>query len=351
VHINFDSGEFVSVLTDILGFKAGLVVAPSRLEGMKATAPSEIQVHWPVPSTAPVRMRAEEFQAIVSWLLFRVGALPQFVPGAHERLLAEQTAAPPQLQATYRLVLDAMAWHVKDQTLQRVARGINPFTSPEPLDAMPWIEECATKGGLAAFELALKIVGYVNHDAIAFSWNRIRRIQWKDEVDLDALFRDAGFDPIHGHFFDQRYIDYLSTNAEEVGAIHWRQFERLTAEFFTRHGYNVDLGPGRGDGGVDVRVWRAGGSGPPLMLIQCKRQKDVVEQVYVKALYADVLDEKAASGLLVTTSRLEPCAARWCAAHSYKIDSAERPKLRTWIEQLRTSEAEISFDGSAIDTE
>jgi hypothetical protein len=44
------------------------------------------------------------------------------------------------------------------------------------------------------------------------------------------------------------------------------------------------------DGGVDVRVWTDQDSktGPPLMLIQCKRYKDVVGIETVKAFWSDV---------------------------------------------------------------
>jgi hypothetical protein len=43
-------------------------------------------------------------------------------------------------------------------------------------------------------------------------------------------------------YLDQRYIDYLAKNSEEMGRIHWRNFERLTTEFFRRLGYELDLG-------------------------------------------------------------------------------------------------------------
>ena len=52
----------------------------------------------------------------------------------------------------------------------------------------------------------------------------------------------------------------------------------------------MDLGKGTKDGGVDVRVWtdREAKAGPPMMLIQCKRYKDVVGIETVKAFWADV---------------------------------------------------------------
>lgn len=335
--INFGESELVSTLQEIVGFKGGLAVTMARIDELVRAAPEHIRAMWPQPATLPTRIQAEDFQELVSWLLFRLGTLPSHLPTAHERLMIEEADAPPELRPTYQLVMSALVEEITRQTLARVRRGENPFANPQPLDMTGWVDRCFSAGGRAAFDLALRVLGYVKHDSIAFAWNRVRRIEWQDEATLDDLFHDAGIDPVHGRFFDQRYIDYLSANSVEIGAIHWRQFERLTAEFFERQGYKVDLGPGTGDGGVDVRVWRKDSDGPPLILIQCKRWKDVVQQVHVKALYADVLDEKATSGLVVTTSRLEPAAAKWCEAHSYQIDAAERPTLRVWIEHLRTT--------------
>jgi restriction system protein len=86
----------------------------------------------------------------------------------------------------------------------------------------------------------------------------------------------------------------------------------LSAEFFHRAGFSVELGKGRNDDGIDVRAWKAGADvgGPAQLIVQCKRQKAAVEKVIVKALYADVLNEQAESGIIVTTSRRSPGAKK-----------------------------------------
>ncbi len=88
---------------------------------------------------------------------------------------------------------------------------------------------------------------------------------------------------------------YLSNNHDRIGEMHWRQFEKLTAEFYDRDGYKVELGPGSDDDGVDVRVWKpdASPSESPLCIVQCKRQKDKIEKVVVKGLHADIQFEQA----------------------------------------------------------
>ncbi len=94
-------------------------------------------------------------------------------------------------------------------------------------------------------------------------------------------------------FFDQRFINYLSANFDTINQINWRKFEGLIAEFFDRSGFTVEIGPGRNDDGVDVRLWPKTYDNhlPPSMLVQCKRQKEKIEKVVVKVLYADIIKE------------------------------------------------------------
>ncbi|MFM9587267.1 restriction endonuclease, partial [Streptomyces caniscabiei] len=94
-------------------------------------------------------------------------------------------------------------------------------------------------------------------------------------------------------------------------------------EWFQREGYDVELGPGRNDGSIDVRLWQPGAApgAPPAVIVQCKRQTRKIERIVVKALYADVLAEGAGAGLVVTTSDISPGAARDIAARAYPITS------------------------------
>ena len=75
---------------------------------------------------------------------------------------------------------------------------------------------------------------------------------------------------------------------------------------------------------------------PPLILVQCKRQQEKVSQVVLKALWADVSDEGAQSGFIVTTSALAPSAKTVRKARGYPIAAVERETLKDWMEQLRS---------------
>lgn len=152
------------------------------------------------------------------------------------------------------------------------------------------------------------------------------------------LFRSEDLGTLHGHFFDQRFIDYLQANFERLGDIHWRKFEGLAGEFFEREGFTVDIGPGRNDDGVDLRIYPrdAEPERPPLIIVQCKRQKEKIGKTLLKSVYADVVHEGAESGLIVTSSWLSPGTEIMRTARNYPIEAADRDTLRTWVAKLKT---------------
>ena len=158
-----------------------------------------------------------------------------------------------------------------------------------------------------------------------------------------TLFESASLVTPHGKYLDQRFIDFLAENFESIDDMHWRKFEGLSAEFFEREGARVEVGPGSNDDGVDLRVWWPDDDQekPAAVLVQCKREKSAVDKVTLKALYADVLHERASSGLIVTTQRLSPGAETTRTARSYPIDAADRATLRIWIDKMRKNRTDI----------
>jgi restriction system protein len=184
----------------------------------------------------------------------------------------------------------------------------------------------------------MEILSGTNNDMHRSAWGSVRNVEWKDEIELKELFESEKLDTQHGKFLDQRFIDFLDRNFEKVDEMHWRKFEGLAGEFFEREGYRVEMGPGRGDGGVDLRVFPkdAGEGDPPLIIVQCKRQKAKIDMVLVKSVYTDVEWEKAKSGLIVTTSTFAPGADRVRTARAYAVEAADRPKLHEWLAKMRS---------------
>jgi len=171
---------------------------------------------------------------------------------------------------------------------------------------------------------------------VGFHYHRTRDRHWDGVVKLDQLFQGEHIPDDPTVYLDQRYIDYLAKNSEEMCQMHWRNFERLTTEFFRRQGYAVDLGPGTKDGGVDVRVWtdKESKAGPPLLLIQCKRTKRVVGIETVKAFWTDVEFERAEKGLLATTSVVSRDSKKICAVRQWPMSFAEGEQVQQWARSM-----------------
>lgn len=160
--------------------------------------------------------------------------------------------------------------------------------------------------------------------------------EWSDVVNLNDLFSQHKPVVTEGEFFDQRFINFLSVNQEKLGEIHWRKFEELISECFSKFGYEVELGTGTNDDGVDIRVWLDDKSTAPEYIIQCKRQKSKIDKVTVKGLYADVLHNEANMGLLVTTSEFSVGATKTVNARGYPIKEVNGDKIKKWLVELRT---------------
>ena len=179
-------------------------------------------------------------------------------------------------------------------------------------------------------------------------WGQTRRETAADLLDLSDLFEKSAAPCPNGSFIDQRFIDYLYANLDCVSRIHWRQFERLVAEYLCRQGYFVELGPGGNDDGVDIRMWadepEPGQS--PLVIVQCKRQRSKIEKVIVKALWADIGATSSLRGLVATTSTLTPGAASTIKARGYGIDVADYDAICQWLTTMRTPGTGITLDNA-----
>jgi restriction system protein len=187
---------------------------------------------------------------------------------------------------------------------------------------------------------------YVDRFASVISQTMDRSVQWfqVEEIDtswaipLGDLFQTESIPADPETYLDQRYLDFLAKNSEDLQRIHWRNFERLTTEFFRRKGFAVELGPGGDDGGIDVRVWKNGADlkGPPLLLIQCKRYKDTndVEIETVKAFWTDVHYEGAHRGLIATTARIAPGGIAVSVGRRWPLGFAQHEQVNHWVQQM-----------------
>ncbi|MEV5655926.1 restriction endonuclease [Streptomyces sp. NPDC052291] len=170
-------------------------------------------------------------------------------------------------------------------------------------------------------------------------WVKYQGPEWRDLLSLSELFSSESTMSSYGKFFDQRFINYLVTNHDELSLINWRKFEGLVGEYFHRCGFEVALGPGRNDDGVDLRIWEShtGTDEPPLLIVQCKREKRKISKVTVKALAADVIWEGAQQGLLVATTDWSPGARNLVQTRKYRVSEVNRAAVHSWLADMHSS--------------
>lgn len=277
-------------------------------------------------------IRPEDFEDAVLNIRKAIGNLPdaklgQIVMFDAVRALYDEGGDPKKIGEAYLAVSDSG----KYASLGKEAiKEIIAISGQHPLHVLKF----------------LKAFSEMQQRRMNFLYGRVRQRTWDGAVSLDRLFEGEHIPDDPEVYLDQHYIDYLAKNSEEMGRIHWRNFERLTTEFFRRQGYEVDLGKGTKDGGVDVRIWtdKDSKTGPPLMLIQCKRYKDVVGIETVKAFWSDVHFEGAERGLIATTSSVSRDSKKICKVRKWPMNFAEAAEISKWARTMWRYAAPIRDD-------
>ncbi len=317
--------DFFEDLADIVGMKSGLVL--DRTEIVRLLKEHEHFAEFAeLKENAGLRIRSEVYEAIVEYLLFRVGRIERprnAFPGVE--LFHKYKRDPKKLEMVHAIG-DEFTRYL-DSTLASSAKVIDP---------VPFVDAMKAKYGFEGAIMALNYMSSLDVYLTISPWGQPTR-HFENEIELKELFTSEKLEPFYGKFIDQRYIDFLHRNFDRVDKINWRKFEGLTGEFFHREGFHVELGSGRNDNNVDVRLWptKPSDDQPPAVIVQCKRQKATVGKVIVKALYADVLAERANSGLIVTTSELAAGAKTVIKARHYPVEQADRRTVRMWVENMR----------------
>lgn len=327
----FNGIEFSAFLSELIGYKSGIALTQNDLCELVSDEEKYESV-LKQPDEAVIRIRSEELESLVGLLLYRVGHIESPEVGfSFVRLIHKYKHNEEEL-AAYMTAMELFTEIMPEISKQTAAAG------KKAIDPSPFIKASIDKAGKLGGKIAIELLEGYNRDLYTSPYILCRRIDWVDTVDLMDLFKSESLVTQYGKFVDQRYIDYLHRNFEKINDINWRKFEGLTGEFFTRNGFHVEIGPGRDDGGVDLRIWPSETdiNLPPLILVQCKRQRSNVEKVIVKALWADVLEENAQSGLIVTTSALSIGADKVCKARGYPVCQANRETLKIWIKNMKT---------------
>lgn len=324
--INFRGAQFLGELGELTGYKSGLALDESRFKEIFVAGGYDD--YWPDDPDQWIRIRSEVVEELFAFTLAQLGAGPK-VHVVHPTVFVYHRVKddPAKLQMFYEISPKFL-----DFLKSSLAQG------DKVIKPVSFIRTIAEQYGSEGFEIAMMMSEALAAHQLQSPWAVTRRVEWKDIRELQDLFDSERLDGPHGEFFDERFANFLAANFDEVGTINWRQFEGLAAEFFKREGYAVELGPGRNDDGVDIRL-RPDGTpegAPAVILVQCKRQRAKIDKAVVKALWADIVAEGAESGVIVTTSSFSPGAATTRSARGYPIVEADRERVREFVEALKS---------------
>jgi len=143
---------------------------------------------------------------------------------------------------------------------------------------------------------------------------------------------------LYGHF---------ASRPDDLQRLSWREFEILLARIFQTQGFMTELGPGWGDGGVDIRLLQRDPIGDILTLVQAKKYapKNRIGLEAVAALSGIAGVEKAQRSIFVTTSSYQPVAKRFAARTSGALELCASGDVAEWC---RTARDGIIKDKSSL---
>ncbi len=139
---------------------------------------------------------------------------------------------------------------------------------------------------------------------------------------------------IQGDFdaLNSELYEHFSKNSDQLTRLHWRQFEMLVTELLQAQGFETQLGPGRADGGVDIRLLQRDPIGDILTLVQVKKYDKThpIGLQAVQALHGVREAEGADNSLFVTTSRYLPSARNFAGRDNVQMKLNVSDDVQKW---------------------
>jgi hypothetical protein len=161
-----------------------------------------------------------------------------------------------------------------------------------------------------------RCAAYANY----FHWKWICRLVQPDVADV--------YEELYAHF---------ARRPEDMQRLGWREFEILVARVFQTQGFTTELGPGQGDGGIDIKLLQRDPIGDILTLVQVKRyapnRKIGLEAVAALSGIAGV--ENAQRSVFVSTSSYLPSAKRFAARTSGALELYTSADVGDWCHAAR----------------
>jgi restriction system protein len=320
---------FVNTILDIVTIKTGFVISEDRLIDIlnKAFPHDKTFKDYERRRNYAVRIRSEEFDSICWEVRKALGEIeepynPYFI-GDFKRMM-ELTDQGYDTIKILRSIMDIMA-------------ELHTPENPKYLDPAEAVQ-IALSRNIAPLPIIIEMVdSIIKFQKLSNTINPVEQINWNGGTNLEDLFNKESIPNKSEDFIEQKFINYLQANPEMLEFMHWRNFERLTAEFFKRQNYIVELGPGSNDGGVDLRIYDKNDDAKPYIIIQCKRHKksNEVKIETVKSFYTDVDFEGAKKGIIATTSRIAEGGKKVATIRKYRLEFAENNEIKKWVDKMK----------------
>lgn len=316
--ISFSLRDFYDGTTEIIGIKSGLLL--NRFQTAKILLEKYDDEYLKTDDlNTYVRIDASDFESRLLKIRQKIGNLPKELPSRKANIFIKEYFQ----KCDEASIIVATATSLTFQYIR-----LYPELTIAELSELLFTKEGIDK------ELceAIAVIGFERIDQNCVLPPTLK---WEGGTELSKLY-DCELHS-ENNFLEQKFLDYLAVNGDEIETIHWRNFERFCAEYFKRQGYEVVLGPGTNDGGIDIRAYKGNGSAPDL-LIQCKRykEKNKINIETVKSFYTDVQFENAKQGLIATTSYIAKGGKKICETRGYNIKFSERENIKKWAKELGT---------------
>lgn len=182
------------------------------------------------------------------------------------------------------------------------------------------------------FVFAIDVIRAFNDYYYSSPVNRSSKYGDIQPIKLSELFTLEKNNSQIGEFFDQRYIDYLSANFKDLNKINWRKFEELSAQFFRNDGYDITLGKGRKDDGVDIVAKK----GTQIIIIQCKKWKNKVGVSEIKTFHDDIIHGKYSLGILVCANDITSDSKKLIDERKYEIQIMNKEYIFQKLDEYKS---------------
>lgn len=213
----------------------------------------------------------------------------------------------------------------------------------EPCILIVWHEGDLYEDPNLTEELCLDVIGEAGYFAESLS-SSVIGVYIDDDQPLKDAFRDYLDWKWLSLLIEESYFDlnaemfeYVAKNPSRLHNLSSRSFETFLDAVFRNNGYRTVLGPGIGDGGVDIRLYGNDVVGEVLTLVQAKRYRSdlAIGLEAVQALSGAVEAERANRGLFVTTSRYLPGARQFADRIGQRLVLAEPSHIMEWSERAK----------------